>query len=1255
MPQLSGTVNHKSSINTSSSILWQNPVALSTSSQSSPNPLLDSSEKGHASVGKSPKDERSNIGVQPYYFSSNDSTIEFDATIDFSNFAKNNSLVSLSSNETKSSVNTGVFGDYSVKRSRLSSPSKGLARFRRNMRSTDAEDSSKNKEERHAKTTEKITEKRRNSLDLTDNMDKDSSLRNDMQLEDDSMTADFSMLREVVADLDSENDSTRRLSQYKGTNNKRRRSSMISTDSRRMTADTFEIRDLLELRDEILNDSPSSSEKTRSKHSKISTSLIAIDEGTTEDSSIHDADDSNISKHSNIFSENKTVNGNTDLSEKDNLSATQRDHIDGNLEVYNTIENIETKMVLPTVFEGKAELVNKGENDMHLKQVVHFTDAFKSQEVANKFDSPESRDRQYFSMPRSTERSKISTPKSILNSNKKRKRSSANPNTISSKVVFSSPTAAEFNIGSPSVNLTPMPQKQAREMFQVPLDRKDEVFPGEETPTDRLNCAEEVSDESSKNAKNPDREMDESSDHDSFFNSKRNSDTNLEKSTAEFDLSMDHVTQLSNYSKSSFIDDSISKKTNEETVELENNVEDLLNITKTTDSDVSELSVSNIKKSDEEVSHSSHSKKCLPNQSKRVYSGEKDNSSNLMTINSTSPNVKSENLVSPALSRKLEFEHAVEQSKEEQLTDKSNTVELETNVNLFLEKFSSNTNEYNIDYSSVNGTPKSPKKSHRLDKMHEGGLIKVSNDNTTLSMNTTMTNKSHTIELEGNINLLVETANRQHVESPSLFSLNENSKTIAVENDSGDAETSIQKSAVEPLDTLQLEGNMKNLLNAMGKNEESIHSSEPTETLPLVSNMNQVITEIETQSERSHLQPTETLPLEANMNQLVQTLGAQSKVSSHEDHTENSLFNTDVDHSLELSYNLSTTGEIFFKESSVVNDSSTYASNNEKNKMEHTLTLESNIKDLINKVGVDSKNLAGKFEQEATVAQSQKKNESMKKSQTEMSIESQRVSLTPNSILNLSIEAQTQDIQDSGGVSIDHNDRVYLVPESISSQSKSENFKEKIDLTFGELKSVSKLFLKEKLLTAKSPDTLVKGIDNIDEVCKISSFVDNVVDFLLNVCEHLESSSENMPSEDATLPLTDFARLVEVEIHDKHVFHLQRMLRGTDVSDDIDHACKSVQKQLELLATDVRNFVWKEYEQWESQVLQALINSIINLVEGIGDDEKAIDRHLVLVDDVHKSIALMTGRAAKRARRKSLNRRKVGPSINYAPVTVSFC
>ena len=31
-------------------------------------------------------------------------------TIDFSNFAKKNSLVLLSSNETKSSVNTGVFG-----------------------------------------------------------------------------------------------------------------------------------------------------------------------------------------------------------------------------------------------------------------------------------------------------------------------------------------------------------------------------------------------------------------------------------------------------------------------------------------------------------------------------------------------------------------------------------------------------------------------------------------------------------------------------------------------------------------------------------------------------------------------------------------------------------------------------------------------------------------------------------------------------------------------------------------------------------------------------------------------------------------------------------------------------------------------------------------------------------------------------------------------------------------------------------------
>ena len=66
-----------------------------------------------------------------------------------------------------------------------------------------------------------------------------------------------------------------------------------------------------------------------------------------------------------------------------------------------------------------------------------------------------------------------SVPKGILNSGRKKQRDSVasrsgRPSILRRSVAFGSPEAAEYNVGSPSVSLTPMPSKQAKEMFSVP-------------------------------------------------------------------------------------------------------------------------------------------------------------------------------------------------------------------------------------------------------------------------------------------------------------------------------------------------------------------------------------------------------------------------------------------------------------------------------------------------------------------------------------------------------------------------------------------------------------------------------------------------------------------------------------------------------------------------------------------------------------------------------------------------------------------
>jgi len=63
--------------------------------------------------------------------------------------------------------------------------------------------------------------------------------------------------------------------------------------------------------------------------------------------------------------------------------------------------------------------------------------------------------------------------------------------------------------------------------------------------------------------------------------------------------------------------------------------------------------------------------------------------------------------------------------------------------------------------------------------------------------------------------------------------------------------------------------------------------------------------------------------------------------------------------------------------------------------------------------------------------------------------------------------------------------------------------------------------------------------------------------------------------------------------------------------------------------------------RWESQVSEALNENIATMQTNAYDEINAIDRNIMLIDNTHKALSILSDKAIKKARRRSMGRRKV--------------
>lgn len=101
---------------------------------------------------------------------------------------------------------------------------------------------------------------------------------------------------------------------------------------------------------------------------------------------------------------------------------------------------------------------------------------------------------------------------------------------------------------------------------------------------------------------------------------------------------------------------------------------------------------------------------------------------------------------------------------------------------------------------------------------------------------------------------------------------------------------------------------------------------------------------------------------------------------------------------------------------------------------------------------------------------------------------------------------------------------------------------------------------------------------------------------------------------------------------------MQRVLRS-EKNTSMYSATKDV---LQDLGDSIYHNISMEFKQWEIQVVNALVPMISSMDSDLEDDESGIERHFVLAEDLHKSLTLISKGAVRAARRKSINRRKVG-------------
>jgi hypothetical protein len=238
---------------------------------------------------------------------------------------------------------------------------------------------------------------------------------------------------------------------------------------------------------------------------------------------------------------------------------------------------------------------------------------------------------------------------------------------------------------------------------------------------------------------------------------------------------------------------------------------------------------------------------------------------------------------------------------------------------------------------------------------------------------------------------------------------------------------------------------------------------------------------------------------------------------------------------------------------------------------------------------------------------------------------SRRVSLAPRTSLSFlspcSIEA------DSGSNVngfLEQEKNSHLIPEHLSALEKVI-----CDLSWREIVSTTNIFGCHTLMQRDFEDIFLRQFDFALSNSQCPFILEELQGFLNDACDTMERYAEG--------ETVDGESMIQVMIQgdETNMLSLQRSIRNDDFERN------PILNKLISLSELAKLIVSTEVRHWEAKVTEALVLSLTKLLQEIDDEHSQIHRRIKLADDVNYSLSLFSGQQMRRARRKSISRRKV--------------
>jgi hypothetical protein len=439
-------------------------------------------------------------------------------------------------------------------------------------------------------------------------------------------------------------------------------------------------------------------------------------------------------------------------------------------------------------------------------------------------------------------------------------------------------------------------------------------------------------------------------------------------------------------------------------------------------------------------------------------------------------------------------------------------------------------------------------------------------------------------------------------------------------DDSSQMSEFAERMATEDEDnTVELEGDLGALLAAASQGSDDLDSSDELRSVKLTDKFPKMQSSIAPSTNRlsfgnSHIRSQDdidemTTELESTMDSVVNAVNS-------------SLMDEDATETVELE---STMNSLLEAAESTVEDT--------EEQMTRSIALESNMDSLLNAAEMQSDQMH-EFDTSEMVSVISKEevfhfdlSDTPKTSgdprRRSSSASSRRFSLAPSSQVSLSKDGSVMHIVDSQEVAFLSNVPTSTDQEIDLTTDEDDPEEEVLDLTSAQIDEIAGL----RALTMNHEVDSVVEARSMSDIAKNKFITEALEGFIEAVCSEVEGKAEVSSDSD-----TCFQSLVE-EMPDQ-LLQLQKGLHQ-----------EGGKEGLRSLAVAVQKFVENEWTTWETMVAEALVGQVNQIPGEIEDDEGRISKCSTLVDDTQESLSLMAGRAAQKARRRSMDRRITAVSI----------